>query len=197
MTPDNERPNPWVDPVYDTSTPRPNLHSGIGEEGLRRAAMALFEPMDHGSPSKPNAGHTVEAHCRACVNVRAKRTQAIHRALVQLGDMPAVGFRATADKDTVSREDGERYRRIDAVLDSMEAREAAATPTTPALDVDTMLAALYLTKPKDQTRALWRRLRAETVIRRYIAALSPTTDTPKRKRIDWSNVVVDEGDEAP
>jgi hypothetical protein len=61
---------------------------------LREAALTLFDPMDHGSPSRPAEGHTVESLCAACVSVRSKRTAAIRRALVALGAMPAVGFRA-------------------------------------------------------------------------------------------------------
>jgi hypothetical protein len=77
------------------------------ESRLREAALALFDPMEHGSPSKPNDGHTVEDHCAACVRLRAKRTQAIRRALVELGDLPSVGLRspaATDERDGLLRE---------------------------------------------------------------------------------------------
>jgi hypothetical protein len=42
-------------------------------------------------------------------------------------------------------------------------------PLTPT-ELDAMVAALYLTKPKDQTQALWRRTRAEVVLRKYLDA---------------------------
>jgi hypothetical protein len=67
MTPDNERPNPWVDPVYDTSTPRPNLHSGIGEEGLRRVAQEVVRTAE----LKPSAGGTAANLQYAIARLRA------------------------------------------------------------------------------------------------------------------------------
>ena len=82
----------------------PPAPTPASEDGLIAAAMTLFDPMDHGSPSKPNAGHTPESFCAACVRVRAKRTQAIRRALVALGAMPSVSFRAaTTERPAESR----------------------------------------------------------------------------------------------
>lgn len=66
----------------------------MSTEQLRAAALALFDPMPHGSPSKPNEGHIAETHCPVCVSVRAARTQSIRRALVALGALPSVSFRA-------------------------------------------------------------------------------------------------------
>lgn len=66
---------------------------------LREAAQALFGPMPHGSPSKPNEGHTVETLCAACVSVRSKRYSAIRRALVESGDLPSISMRGGCDPD--------------------------------------------------------------------------------------------------